>query len=366
MRRLSVPGAKAALASALAFFVLVQAVYLGVVQRRHPEYLDPEYVARRRSERARQAEQPERPLLAFLGSSRGVMIFRPEEMADLPETNGVRPLPFNFAHIGGGPIANLMIYHRLRRDGIHPAWVVAEIMPTFLTGNVTSFPTTFMIADDLPVLAHHVELYKLGQRIALTWLVPFHRFRGELVRDHAPDWQTEPCKDGIEGVRLGSLGGDDHWWTKDAVGLEEASRRLEEARVNNAARLQHFVINERATRACDELLTECRRDGVPVLLVLLPEGETFRGWYSPEARATLDAWCRDLSRRHEVPIVDARCWLTDADFSDSHHALRRGGVAFSRRFGAEVLAPFVEGRLRGAGVRYPCRAGETSAEPGLP
>jgi hypothetical protein len=46
-----------------------------------------------------------------------------------------------------------------------------------------------------------------------------------------------------------------------------------------------------------------------------------------------------------VPVVDARTWLDDDDFTDSHHPLQRGAEKFTRRLGRELLEPLVQGRL---------------------
>ena len=349
MTRPTAQSAKVALFSGLLFFVGVQLALNVFIERRHPEFYDFEYSARLRRVRDRQAESPSRPLLGVMGSSRTEMGFRPEEVTNLSTSTAGSPLPFNLGHIGGGAIEELMLYKRYRRDGVRPAWLVLEIMPLFLSGNVSTFATEFMTARDMPVLYRHIEPHKLYPRFAWPRLVPLHQNRLEIMRRIVPDGALAPQQD-LEAIPLGPLGGDQGWFVKDSVAPEEYRRRLEGTRSYALFKLGRYAVNQRATHAYDELLTECRRDGIPVLLVLMPEGEQLRSLYPPEAMARLDAWCGDLSRRHDVPIVDARRWLPEEDFMDSSHVLRRGATVFTRRFSEEALLPFVEGRLRGAGI----------------
>jgi hypothetical protein len=44
-----------------------------------------------------------------------------------------------------------------------------------------------------------------------------------------------------------------------------------------------------------------------------------------------------------LPVIDAREWMGEEDFIDGHHLLPDGAAAFTRRFGAEALAPVFAG-----------------------
>ena len=55
---------------------------------------------------ARLTETPERPLLLMMGSSRTVMCFRPENLAELHTSAGAQVLPFNFSHLAAGPLCS--------------------------------------------------------------------------------------------------------------------------------------------------------------------------------------------------------------------------------------------------------------------
>ena len=97
-------------------------------------------------------------------------------------------------------------------------------------------------------------------------------------------------------------------------------------------------------RALRDLLALCRHEGIPTVLYLMPEGSIFRGWYTPSTRACFEDHLIRLSREYGVPIVNARTWMPDKYFGDSHHLYRRGASFFTRRFGSEVLSCLIKGQ----------------------
>jgi hypothetical protein len=125
---------------------------------------------------------------------------------------------------------------------------------------------------------------------------------------------------------------------------EERGRRTAAARMA-CERLTQFEIPAGGDRATRDLIELCRREGIGLVLLLTPEGEAYRSWYPPYARPLLDGYCATLLRETGVTVIDARDWLAEEDFVDSHHADRRGAVAFSRRLGTDVLGPLIQGRI---------------------
>jgi hypothetical protein len=73
-----------------------------------------------------------------------------------------------------------------------------------------------------------------------------------------------------------------------------------------------------------------------VVLVVTPESSVFRSWYPPEAVAAMQRLLAQLHDTWGVPIIDAREWLPDKDFSDGHHPLPDGAEAFTLRLIEEV------------------------------
>jgi hypothetical protein len=366
MRRRRSPGA--ALAWALLFVVGAQLALSLAVELGWPGLYDEEFALRLEALRRRRAEGPERPLLLVMGSSRSQANFRPEGLPELRDAAGRRVLPFNFAHLGAGPVMNLMEFQRLRRAGVRPSWLVLEVMPPCLSNEPPSMITECLTAGDLPLLHRYVDRGKLYGRFLRSRLTLGHSRRYDLLRRFAPDWATPEADDEPPPIRLGPLGGDAGWMVKSRVSADEVRRYTERTRDAYRPPLQRFAIQESATRAYRELLGQCRADGVRAALLLNPEGSDFRSWYPPDALRQVEGWCAGLSQEYGVPVIDARRWLPDAAFLDSHHVLRDGAEAFTRRLGEEALRPLVQGRLSscptpaeaaGAGARESAYAGHS-------
>jgi hypothetical protein len=147
----------------------------------------------------------------------------------------------------------------------------------------------------------------------------------------------------------------DHWksldpWGWSNIGLDSqplviVPDALELARVTYQQELQNFHMAPMQDRALRDLLSLCRQERIPTVLYLMPEGSIYRSWYAPATRTCLDAYLTGISRELGVPIVNARTWMPDKYFGDSHHLYRRGAILFTQRFGADVLSCLVQGKL---------------------
>jgi len=78
--------------------------------------------------------------------------------------------------------------------------------------------------------------------------------------------------------------------------------------------------------------------------VLMPEGPTFRGWYSPETLHDVQVWITQLGRENAAPVIDAREWMPEDDFGDSNHLLSGGADKFTERLGREYILPLLRRR----------------------
>ena len=343
MRFRTTTDSKRTLAAAAICFVAAQVLFNVVADLRHPELFDAEYGVRLALLRERQAETPRSPLLLMLGSSRTVHCFEPEILPELRTAAGARVLSFNFSHLAAGPVMNLMEYRRLRRAGVRPSWLVMEVMPPCLSLEKPGQATGCATALDLPVLQRYFERPKLFARFCQYRLLPWHRHRNDLVHRFAPDWAAPGSPTEKSTIHLGPLGGDDHWVMRATETADCFQRAKEAARADYYPRLQDFSIKESTTRAYGELIATCHKDGTQVVLLLTPEGTEFRSWYSADALRQIDDWCATMRRTYGVQIVDARTWVADGDFLDTHHVMCHGADVFTKRFCEEVLVPLVRG-----------------------
>jgi hypothetical protein len=350
--RRHVLGARATLGwGALAFLGFQMILNVAVVEQRI-ELQDLEFAQRLKMLRARIAENPHRPLLLMLGSSRTVASFMPEKLPPLQTASGEQPLVFNFSHLGAGPGMNLLELHRLLRNGIRPDWLMVEIMPPQLGDPSQSILTSLAGATDLPVTSRYLHPLKVYGRFARGHLVPCYKYRRFLIHHAVPDWL--PPGDWQENqFALGPLGGDYGLFKKPPeLPPALAQQQIALARADYFPDLQDLRVVDLSNRAMHELLGICRKEGIPVVLFISPEGKDFQSWYAPRSRKTVDDFCTALSREYRVPLIDARNWLDERGFLDSHHMLLRGAEEFTEKLGRWVLRPLVAGKpLAGDGLR---------------
>jgi hypothetical protein len=334
--------AKAALAWSL---VCLAALHVGIhvyLERCHPEAYDPEFAARFGLLRSRIAEAPDRPLLLVVGSSRLVTDFRPERLPDLEVGEREKLLTFNFSHTGAGPLINLMEIRRLLRQGVRPRWLVVEVLPSMLATSGRSTAANLAAADDLPFLFTHMPRWKgLGSYLHVRFM-PSPRHYLAAAKEHGPAWAFAPSDP--ELAELGPLGGSTPLKTEATP--ENVRRCTEEVRAQYYPGLQNFQISDVADQSLRELIELCRLEKIELVLVLTPESSEFRGWYPQSTEQMVQGYCEELRRRCAVSVIDARAWLPDEDFLDSHHALPHGAEIFTLRLGREVLEPLIRGTLR--------------------
>lgn len=305
------------------------------VDASHPEAYDPEYAARLAAVRA---VPPDRPLLAVFGSSRITLGFAAEGLPPLHTPAGERVAPFNFGHTGAGPVLMLLQVRRLLAEGIRPRWAVVELMPAFVGHENAGFIARHATSRELPELGRWVGRAQASPQYASrrsrdSWqharhLVP--PWMSELVPAPPPTWHYLP------------LGGS----LRLEESVDDATRRHRTAVAKAALgdALRSLPSPPNGGPALRELLALCRREGIRVVLAYTPEGAAIRTWYDRGRLTALESYCADAAAEAGVPMVDARDWLDEGDFYDSHHTLRGGADKFSRRLYDEVMLPLVAGK----------------------
>jgi hypothetical protein len=304
------------------------------VERWCPEIRDPEYGHKLARLRARAAAEPGCPLVVVLGSSRAALGFRPDALP----TGAGGPV-FNLALAGAGPLTELLCLYRLLDEGIHPAGVVVEVMPPLLHQEKPWAETTRLSVErlgrrDLHRLRRHApHAGRLRRQWFAARLTPWYSHRFGLLSRLAPRWLAWDARQD-RWQRLDSAG----WmpYPRPAVKAEEIRRALQFARREYTPCFERFHITANADRALRELLAVCRREGIGVRLVTMPESSKFRSWYPPGAGPALATYLGGLSREYGMAWIDARTWVPDEYFVDGHHLLGDGAAVFAERFGREA------------------------------
>jgi hypothetical protein len=337
---------RACLLWALAFFAAAHIGILIATQSFWPHLRDPEFGYKLDALRKSRAEEPDRPLLLLLGTSRTGQGIRPGAIPDLRTPDGRTPLVFNFSQVGSGALAELVTLRRLLDAGIRPNWLAIEILPALLGRAVDVFDAGTGVCrlnwrDVQQLSPYAADPMMLKRRWCKDQLSPWYAHRFSILNHYVSDFL--PWR-----LRL------DHWkqldrWGWSDIGQDDqplvmVAAALEVTRMTYYQDLHSLRISSMEDHALRDLLTLCRKEDIPTVLYLMPEGSLFRGWYAPEVNSRINDYLIAMSREYSVPIVDLRLWMEDKYFGDSHHLYRAGASLFTRRFGPEVLSCLVQGK----------------------
>jgi hypothetical protein len=313
---------------------------------------DPEFSAKLRSLQALLRENPTRPLLLLLGSSRTSVGLSPERVASASCRDGRGPLVFNFGFGGHGPLQELMTMHRLLRCGIVPQRVLIEIHPALLHQEPEGYGEARWMRDE--------QLDEIDRRLLNPFRPGPSRLaqsalgrrceRFEFLCRRVNSWierrSSRDCAAWID--RFG-------WWPWPLANPAPEKRCFdtESAQREYAGAFHGFRVTPMADRAVRELIELCRDRGIATALYLMPEASNFRSWYPPGARHEIESYLAALRATYRLEVFDATAFRDDDDFADGHHLLRMAAESFSARFGREIVQPWLAGYpgTKGNGVR---------------
>jgi hypothetical protein len=335
-----------ALLSGLAIFAALQLTAAVLLELRFPDWTDPDYGIRLRGIRQSQAAGPAHRTVVVLGSSRAYQGLDNEALSRLlPDALGTPVSVVNCALPGAGPMTELLLWRRLLRDGVRPDLLVVEVLAPRLFAGCTlaelsevSLPVDRIRWSDLAL----IERYRAGTRPGLWWQVlcaevlPLYYHRAGILNALGPPWLAGP--DRGPGYPPWGLG---PFLVRSRPPPPMRAEALAWARREYRDMLAHLDPAGSGGRALCELLACCRRAHVPAALVLMPEGPTFRSWYPPGTWPKVESWLRGVSREFGTALVNARDWIGEEEFVDSHHLVWQGAEKFTARLGRENLLPLL-------------------------
>jgi hypothetical protein len=342
MRRMRQCGRAVAL-WCLCLYAVAQAGLFAVMDRWHPMQFERVYRHKWRQLRRLTARAPGRPLVVMLGSSRTDGAFEAGRLSGTPGPDGRTLLAYNFGVPAAGPIHEYLYLREMLDAGIRPRLLLVEFLPPLLNE-----PHKALISEERWTSAPWISLSQLVRmrpyfacpglktrewveaRLA-PWCVYRPHFHERLQEALDPPAEPRPrrCQDawghripeplppGDSAYQLGA-------WRRAAC-RDMYGETLARLRVGDGPR-----------RALHDLLDHCRRENIPVALVVMPESNDFRSWYRPEGLAAARRLLDELSAAYGAEVIDANRWIDDADFSDGHHVLARGAEVFTTRLLGEV------------------------------
>ena len=241
---------------------------------------------------------------------------------------------FNFGIAGGGPITDSIYFRRMLRAGVVPDAIVFEVFPRMLHHEPNGPAESQWLSDERLSQAESAE-FSIPFRSHIPWL----ERRSSILCCNAAFFLTES--------KCSSLmhASDERGWQPYGdltVSPDQRAIRTRETKNGYAPALAKLDPGGRAAEELQRTTRDCHARGIPVLLLLMPEGTVFRDAYGPGAEDRLQSFLRAL----EVPVCDARTWFDDDQFADGHHFLSSGAAKFTKRLTTDVLIPFLRERGR--------------------
>jgi len=325
------------LAWAVAIFAAAQLSLAAAIELWLPQLRDPIYGDKLNQLRSCIAAAPAgTPLVVMLGSSRAVHGLNAGLLEQqLAKRQGRPVIAYNFGIPGAGPFTELICLKRLLAEGIRPDLALIEVLPPMLAGQTPSFDLGQFPADriwlhETALIERYTNRIFPEQRLAADWWAgwwsPIHAHRFAVMRAICPQF-VPPEGRGHLFARF-----DERGWNimpEQVKTPERAQAALETARKEYAGILAQFKLGGASCQALHELLDLCKRERISAGLVLMPEGPAFRSWYPVAARREIGAFVSGLSDRYSVQLIDAREWIAEKSFLDSHHLLAPGSQEFS-------------------------------------
>lgn len=297
------------------------------------DFWDPQYALKAERLEERMKEYPGHPLWLVMGGSRVEAGIRPQLLAGRMKEKDA-PLLFNFGLSGADIFRQMICLKRLINDGVKPQKVMVEIMGPLMALDESYFisgPSLLPRArnDEIAEYCSYSPepaarrrewlwsrinpLSKYGMRVPHQTLslrlipLPFMRRLDKHFYDQW-GWVAMPAAPIPESeYRRGFE------IAKKTYGMEKVTRAVTPA-------------SERATR---EIIEACKKAGIEVYLLQMPENEDFQALCPAPIYAQLDSFLEKMRTEYGVRRINARSWIKGDAFTDGHHLNANGGEQFT-------------------------------------
>jgi hypothetical protein len=320
---------------------------LGLAAEFYPRIRDPFFGDKLVKLKRRLPAEDRPPTVVVLGTSRTGLAFHGKVAeARLKDELGRPVVAFNYGIPASGPVTHLVYLRRLLDAGVAPDLLVLEVLPSMLAdlpAGQSPLEKNWLYGDRLKyaeqqvVIRHGFDAEKVHDRYWRTTLLPAYALRFQLMSRLSPSWVP------VHLQTRWSQDADECGWGKmqnQTITPPDRQKGIARAYAEYAPVLADLHPGGPAAGALRELLGLCKERHIPVRLVLLPEGSEFRRMYPAPVQDRLKTFFDELTAEAGLPpVVDARGWLADEAFFDSHHMFAAGAEAFSDRLAREVIAP---------------------------
>jgi hypothetical protein len=287
------------------------------------------------------AEAPDRPLVVMFGSSRTDWAFQAGRLTGVPGPDGQPLLAYNFGVPTTGPMHECLYLHELLDEGIRPRLILVEFVATHLNQSRRGILSeerftipTWLSAKQVFFLRPYLSNRR---RIVVEWLearlAPWYGYRWS-IHEHLQG------KHSLERPWDQARRPMDDWGCRqlfdDPNTPEFRAWRWVGAFDMYGHTLNQFRVGQGPLQAMRDLVLRCRRERIPIAVVVMPVTKEFESLYNPESRVQLANVLDELRDREGIEIIDGKDWLDREDFDDGHHVIRAGAEKFTGRLIEEV------------------------------
>ena len=329
---------------AFALLALAHVTLTFVVAYVLPEIRDPDQAFKlRKLQECLAQNDPQRPLVLMMGSSRVAMGYRPELVE---RQDG--PIYYNYGMCFSGPLLDLITLHRLLDAGIHPHTILLEVWPPHLATETAERTDTIALDvnrlswRDLEILSpYSASPRRLYQSWCVNRLESWFTYRFTLTKLFAPAlFDTEQESEARwSGMRERGWLGQNSYRVHPPANMYQ--HFLVHTRFSLARVLARPCMAEASRSALSDFLGICRREGIQVGLIWMPESPEFRRSYGPAGLAEATAELQAVSRHAGTPIFDTNDWIPEDGFVDGYHLTHAGAELFTHMLEREVLNPLI-------------------------
>lgn len=336
----------------LLLFAGIQAT-LSVYMNKRPQFCTPDFGLRLETLRQRLAENPGAPLVVIIGSSRAQNGLSSVYMSLPGLAGGVKPVVYNFAFAGSGSIRERIAFRRLRSAGIKPDYVFVETWPAQWPEQGDFEESRMIIQEQLfwtdlsAILRYLPGKLDLWQWACKGNLVPLGTYRSRWLHHAGAGFLlSREQEKSLAEEKQGWIPPDGTGWVPNGK-LPANAAALQRAVAKGIPVMRPLLNPLHIAPSCDralrDLLGECRASGMKTALFIMPEHSECRRLYSPQTHARVREYLTELSTEYGLPVFDLRTWSRDEDFADICHLAPWGVPSLSRRFGRDVLQPWLCG-----------------------
>jgi hypothetical protein len=334
--------ARFAVLGAVALFILAQVGMRGGIEGARPELRDPAFeIKYRQYTRLKNQVGPAPATVLFMGSSLTAHGMKADVVDQRASAALGRPvIGFNLGTNGSGPLTQLVYLHRLLQRGAKPELVILELSPIFFDfadrlNDIDRFPAQVLSRSDLDTVTRFVrQPDDLRDEWRRCCIVPIHGHRLTILNQTAPI--MVPFADRVEL----SDDMDAHGWRRRE--RPEPARHaeiLELVKQWFGPRLERFKVGGPPVQVLRELADLLASEQIPTVMVVMPEGPLMRSLYAPGSLDPLMNEFAEISRKYGFPLIPARCWFGEEQFTDSYHLTDQAAEEFTERLVREAILP---------------------------